>query len=397
MRRAWLAAALVATAVHAQEVQEVDFTPAVRSTEVWEAVSSPRGWSQPLTQGARLFRTCLYPVKVFGRSVTSVSGCFDNGKITSLTIVILDSGAWFGYVPDDQQKAVAAARGPEFARLYADTSAAVRKELDALGGPGREITLGSTQWLRHKAVIYQYGGLGARLTLWPDQLVKLTLFRDPADAPQLLDAWRRAPDRTVQARTLAGNVHTTSTGDKIIDGLPVFPQGDRAYCGVSALAMVMHASGLTLDTEDFAAGAGIRYGSTQKSHIREVYEAAAHEAGMSMFHGTRFEFARAQQSIDAGFPVIVFRRWDEQREYVHRAFAERFAADPTAQLPRADATERKTWPTREGFMHASVMNGYNNARGEVIFSESWDERARNRRMRYEEMEATSYLVYYPRL
>ncbi len=393
MRWAWLALALVATVTHAQQT---DLTPAVRSTAPWADVASPRGWSNPLTQGTRLFRTCLFPVQVFGRDAASVSGCFDDGKITSLTIVFLDSGGWFGYVPDAQQKAVAADRGPQFAKLYAETAAAVRREMDQLGA-GHEISLGTTPWLKHKAVIYQYGGLGARLTLWPDQLIKLTLFRDPADAPQLLDAWRRAPDRTVQGRTLAANVHTSSIGDRQIDGLPVFPQGDRAYCGVSALAMVMRGAGLTLDTEDFAAGAGIRYGSTQKSHIREVYEAAAREAGLGMAHGTRFEFTRAQQSIDAGFPVIVFRRWDQQRDYVHSAFAQRFAADPTAVLPRPDATDQKTWPTREGFMHASVINGYNSARREVIFSESWAEEARNRRMRVEEMDATCYLAYYPRL
>ena len=159
----------------------------------------------------------------------------------------------------------------------------------------------------------------------------------------------------------------------------------------------MRSAGLTLDTEDFAAGAGIRFGSTQKSHIREVYQAAAREAGLGMGHGTRFEFTRAQQSIDAGFPVIVFRRWNQPRDYVHTAFAQRLATDPTAQLPRPDAAERATWPIREGFMHASVINGYHSARREVIFSESWAEAARNRRMRVEEMEATCYLVYYPRL
>ena len=90
-------------------------------------------------------------------------------------------------------------------------------------------------------------------------------------------------------------------------------------------------------------------------------------------------------------------RWDQQRDGLHTAFAQRYAQDPTAQLPLPDAAERKMWPIKEGFMHASVINGYNSARREVIFSESWAEFVRNRRMRVEELEATSYLVYYPRL
>jgi len=47
--------------------------------------------------------------------------------------------------------------------------------------------------------------------------------------------------------------------------------------------------------------------------------------------------------------------------------------------------------------HASIVNGYNAQRREVIFTESWSELARNRRMRFEELERTSYLAYYPRL
>jgi hypothetical protein len=159
----------------------------------------------------------------------------------------------------------------------------------------------------------------------------------------------------------------------------------------------MQFCGLTFDTEDFAAAAGIRFGSTRKSHLREVYLAAAKEAALQMFHSTKFEFARATQSIDAGFPVMVFRRWNQEREYLHSAFIRRFAADPAVELPRPDANDQKTWPIREGFAHASVVNGYNIKRHEVIFMESWSEAVRNRRMRIEELEATAYLAYYPRL
>jgi len=159
----------------------------------------------------------------------------------------------------------------------------------------------------------------------------------------------------------------------------------------------MRFCGLTLDTEEFAAGAGIRFGSTRKSHIREVYDAAATEAGLSMARTERFDFARARGSIDAGFPVIVFRRWSQERDYVHTMFAKQFAQDSSVQLPRPDANDQKQWPTRDSYAHASVVNGYNAERREVIFTESWSEMARNRRMRFEELERTSYIAYYPRL
>jgi hypothetical protein len=213
----------------------------------------------------------------------------------------------------------------------------------------------------------------------------------------MLSTARRSPDKVAQAKVFAAAVRRTPSGDTVIDGVPVFPQGDRAYCGVSALAMAMRFCGLSLDTEELAAGAGIRFGSTRKSHIREVYDAAATEAGLSLSRTERFDFARARTSIDAGFPVIVFRRWSQERDYVHTMFAKRYAADATAELPRPDPTDQKQWPTRDSYAHASIVNGYNAQRREVIFTESWSELARNRRMRFEELERTSYLAYYPRL
>ena len=116
-----------------------------------------------------------------------------------------------------------------------------------------------------------------------------------------------------------------------------------------------------------------------------------------MLHSTKFEFQKAQQTIDAGFPVVVFRRWSQERDFLHTAFARRFANDPAVELPRPDATDQKSWPGKEGYAHASLINGYNAKRREIIFTESWNEAARDRRMRAEEMEATAYLAYYPHL
>ena len=374
-----------------------DLTPWLNSVEAWDSSETRSGWSRTLSEAPRLYRIQGRPCRVFGHEVQSVTGTFEGDRLAALSIVFLDSGAWFGFVPDDQAKAVEAARGPEFRRLFREVSQAVTKDLETLAGKSREVPLGATPWLRQKAQIYNHAGLTFRLTILPDELVKLSVFRDPADATSLLTAPRRSPDKQAQARAFAAAVRHLSSGDTVIDGIPVFPQGDRAYCGVSALAMAMRFCGLTLDTEEFAAGAGIRFGSTRKSHIREVYDAAATEAGLSMARTDRFDFARARTSIDAGFPVIVFRRWSQERDYVHTMFAKRYAADASAELPRPDANDQKQWPTRDSYAHASIVNGYNAQRREVIFSESWSELARNRRMRFEELERTSYLAYYPRL
>jgi hypothetical protein len=132
-----------------------------------------------------------------------------------------------------------------------------------------------------------------------------------------------------------------------------------------------------------------------RSKIKETYDAAGDTAEVHLPKTTKFEFAKARASLDAGLPVVVFRRWSQERDYLHTAFAQNFAANPALELPKPDLNDRKLWPAREGFAHASVVDGYNERRREVIFTESWGEHARNRRMRIEELEGTSYLAYYP--
>ena len=94
--------------------------------------------------------------------------------------------------------------------------------------------------------------------------------------------------------------------------------------------------------------------------------------------------------------MLVWRRFDSGRDRLHSAFARRYEGDPKATLPAVTEAEKSTWPITEGYKHASLITGFNEERGEIIFTESWGEHARNRRMRIEEMAATSYLSFYPK-
>jgi hypothetical protein len=311
---------------------------------------------------------------------------------------VLDAGAWFGFVPHADAKKVAATRGPEFAALYKRTASEIERGLAGLsGGAGRKVSFVEKGPLKHDVLVFHPGDLWARLTTRENQVVKLTVTRSEADATNPLSELRRAAKKPDQLARFAARARSDANGDRVIDGIPMFLQGDRAYCGIATLAMAMQYFGLRLDTEDYAGPAGIRFGSTYHSTIREAYEAAADAAKLRLPRTTQFEFERARASIDAGFPVVVFRRWSQEREFLHRAFAERFARDPGATLPKADLNDRKSWPTKDDFAHSSIVSGYNASRREVIFTESWSELARNRRMRIEEMEGTVYMAYYPRL
>jgi hypothetical protein len=333
---------------------------------------------------------------MFGVKAHGAIAFFENGQLRSISILLLDAGAWFGYVPDNLAQATAATRGPEFLTLFAQVSASTREGIAALA-KSQEVLLGARTLLKHTAQVTHHGDLWSRLVVWPEHSVKLSLYRDEDGAKNLLAPPRRALKGEAQSRAYASLVQNEVNGDRRIDHIPVLPQGNRAYCGVSVLAMVMQHMGVRLETEELAAGAGIRFGSTLDAKTREIYDAAAAVGALRMDRGQHFETVRARASIDAGFPIVVFRHWSQERDFLHTQFAKRLAREPEAVLPRADMNDRKLWPRRGGFAHASVINGYNAKRGEVIFTESWGEAARNRRMRQEELEATSYLACYPRL
>jgi len=379
---------------HAQNtaIAPVDF---LTKSATWTSPEFLAVWSSAPPGQTRVCRSYRNAPPVFGVQPQAIQGWFEDGRLTSITIIFLDAGAWFGYVPDAEAHSVAQTKGPAFVALYKQVSGAVQSGLEQLAGnKGRDVTLG-LGLLKRPARVFRHSDLASRLTLEPDQLVKLSIFPSEEAASQLLSPERRSMKREATARTFATASHTLPDGDRIIETVPVIPQGDRAYCGVSTLAMVMRYLGVGLDTEDYAAAAGIHFGSTVRSKIKETYDAAGETAEAHLPKTTKFDFAKAKTSIDAGLPVIVFRRWTQERDYLHTAFARNFATNPALELPKPDLNDQKLWPTHDGFAHASVVNGYNERRGEVIFTESWGERARNRRMRVEELEATSYLAYYP--
>ena len=89
-------------------------------------------------------------------------------------------------------------------------------------------------------------------------------------------------------------------------------------------------------------------------------------------------------------PAIVWRRFSHQRNQLH----DRIARDPDAKLPNpALSEERAKWPGDEAPLHASVITGYDTLKNEVFFLESWSGHDRTRRMRIEEMAATTYLCF----
>jgi len=375
--------------------EEFPLPDALNDSSIWTGPDFADYW-QPRDSPTHIaHRLWPDPVEVFGLRPHHISARFEGAEIQSLTLLFLDSGTHFGYVASDLAVQTEKDNREDFHVVYQDTVDAVRNGLGQLaGGNAEPVVLGSEAMLRVPVQIYRCGDLFARLHAIDDQLVKVTFFPTIERAKTWLSGRRLTLDERDWLAELQAQVEVKANGDHLLSQVPLFPQGDRAYCGVSALSMTMQYLGLDIDTEDYAAAAGIRYGSTRGSKIREIYSEAADELDARMRRSTRFDFGRMRASIDAGIPVLIWRRWSQERDYLHTQFARRFAADPTLTLPPADANDRDLWPDKDAYNHATVITGYNLDRGEIIFTESWGEAVRNRRMRIAEMEATCYYAFF---
>jgi hypothetical protein len=163
---------------------------------------------------------------------------------------------------------------------------------------------------------------------------------------------------------------------------------------MGTLAMVTRYYGLALNIDLVAAKAGYREGDVANADILPTYQACAREGKLRLRVDDKFDFKKAQKHILKGYPLIVARRFDRVRDAFHSEFARTFAQNPDAKLPKADRSERQRWPGKTGSGHMSLATGFNEARKEILFTESWGENMRNRRMLGEEMEETASQVYY---
>lgn len=334
---------------------------------------------------------------VFGQKPHAITAKFVDDEIQLITLLFLDSGTHFGYVAKENAAKTREEHQDAFRVRVEETAHDVEAGLVLLAksANGDVDVLGKNPLLKQKVTLFELGNLTARLHHIDEQLVKVTVFPEVRSAQTWFAEARRTSGEGDWEQVIQSRLQVLENGDRLLSEIPMFPQGDRAYCGVSSLAMATQYLGLAMETEDLAAAAGIRYGSTKGARILEVYQAAFYELGMRLPRREVFDLEKAKETIDAGIPVIVWRRWRSERDYLHTQFARRHALEPSLELPQPDDGDREFWPKPSDYNHASVITGYNAERGEVIFTESWGERVRNRRMRGEEMKATSYYSFYP--
>ena len=397
-----------------------DLTQMLVDPAVWDSSRLKGQWAEESAQSSGKSKVMQSPKGgVFDQVPQQIHAYFETGRLDRIEVVYLEAGLFFGMRESvelrshgeasdsakerrELDKKIREAREKESKEIPQLRKAfdARFKELeeslpDALerfcGVKGKRISVGQGQLLRSRVTEYAGTNLCMRLLADDDQLVSVTILRRAEASRKLADAglspWTRRKE-------LRENVRLMPNGDTVIEDIPMAQQGGRGYCAMATLAMIMGYYGLNISLDTLADKAGYKEGSTDMAIIRPIYRAAAAEAKARVQELTNLDFRRTQDLIKRGVPVLVWRGFSRERDEVHTQFAQEYRGNPAAELPEPKPKERKNWPSvwvTGG--HASLITGFNKERGEVLFTESWGEGARNRRMRAEEMEATAYRLF----
>ncbi len=393
-----------------------DITGLLLAESAWTDNSLPGNWVDVSVNASLQSRELRSLGRLFGHLPQQVLAFQENDQLSRLEIIFLEAGHFFGFRKSSElsyQQDSEDARGArqierELERLRKSEDAEIKqkqvefKELfdklekdlpgrieDFAKSPGRRTTVGSGSLLRTRVTEFTTPTLAIRFSAEDDQLVSVTVLRKE-------DAARRLIGSTSGRRgAIKDNVKELSNGDVVIENIPMFNQGSRGYCAIGTLAMITQYYGLNVNIDQLAAKAGYKEGDTDNAIIIPIYEAAAKEAKLRMIEKEKFDFRHAMRRVSEGKPILVWRYFSRERDALHTEFKALHQNDSSQTLPdpRKDRAEKAAWPVFENGGHASVVTGFNRERNEVLFTESWGEETRHRRMRAEEMEATCYVLF----
>lgn len=389
----FLISVLFASLCQAEEsAATADLKTVLTSTNIWQSSTLAGNWRQVSTNAQGRTMLLLEHAPVFGPVPEQVQAYISGETLGEINITYLEVGNFFA---SQESRDLGQKKSQKlFKTEFKNIESALLKELTDLCGPGQKTTVGKSQLLRSRVTEFKRGGLVLRLYAEDNQLISVSILPALAASKELLSVPEGQAGLVQRREEVGNNVVKLPDGDIVIQNIPAVDQGERGYCAIGTLTMLTRYYGLTVNIDMIAAKAGYKEGDVANANLSGAYAACAKEAKLKMKVDKVFDFRKIKIFIQRGEPIIVSRKLERARDQFHTQFAQQHESDPTARLPKPDRNERAHWPASSAGGHVSVINGYNEARGEVIFSESWGEAARNRRMLAEEMEATAVEVYY---
>lgn len=387
-----------------------DLTQSLLSAGIWDGSEElPGEWTEEGEVSSAKISYLRARPKLFGQELILLRSVQREGKLESLEATFVDAGSYFGYfdeeMPDglsrrEMRKEIAlrlAEKQAEFTKLYADSHVSLKSSIAAACDDAKpeEGRIGRTRGLRTPVEEWKKDGRRIRLLAGDNRLLRVFITPEKLPVEEWMDpAISVLPPREKLAKLAAG-VSREDDGTVSLPGLRPIPQGYRPYCGLNTLAMAARHFGLHLDEDWLAVASGFKNtGRADGANLVKLYHSVAAEAGYGLDRSTKLDPAAATRSLSAGFPVIVWRRYSPERNALHTKFMREFSKRPTSMLPDpASPGEKASWPGDDAPLHASVIVGYNAGRKEFLFLESWTGKDTPRRMRVEELVATTDLAF----
>ncbi len=385
-----------------------DLTEVILAAGVWDGSEDlPGEWVADAGMvGVRSSYLMARP-KVMGLDALLVRALHREEKLEELQITFADAGSFFGYfdmnVPEglSQEEARELVRKKlrekqeAFTEVYHKTSSLLKDQLDEIDKRPKRQKRGRVRDLRAEVNDFQdkKRDLVIRMLSAPDRLLRISVFRKGEAPKTWLDREQEQLGENERLRELSRRVKREENGDVFIKQVEVVPQGYRPYCGLNTLTMVARYFGLHLD-EDWLAVAGKfqNTGSAAGSDMLGLYHAVAKEAKFSMNRIKNYDHADVRRSVQAGMPVIVWRRWDRTRDQLHSQISRKMESGESVTFEQVEENQLPS-KAKKSPLHSSVIIGFNDERKEVIFLESWGEKAKSRRMPIREMSLTTDLTF----
>ena len=335
--------------------------------------------------------------KVLGQEALLVRGLWRDEKLEEVQVTFNDAGSYFGYYQGEltgsleEKRAKFLARQKQFDSLHEESLEMARESLEKLAGEGDEVRFGKSRSIRAEVLDYEWEGVTARLFHGENRLVRVVFRRTGEFGKTWMDrdvAEMKGRDYT---RWLADRLEKNEAGDEVLAEMEIVPQGYRPYCGLNTLVMAGRYLGLHIDEDWLASAAKFQNtGSAAGSQMLSLYGSVASEAGVKMKRFNKFDATQVKRGLRSGCPVVVWRRWSQERDRLHSKVTREFEQKKEGVWGELS---KDAWPGEKAPLHASVVVGFNEKRNEFLIMESWKGLETPRRISAQELAYTSYLTF----
>jgi len=261
---------------------------------VWKNGALPREWtsvSETREQEERALRDEEATPQVFNVPALKVRAFLEKAALQEVRITYLEIGLIFG-----TRDAVAAlspqeleAKRNAFRTLYTEEHKELLRVFTGLFGDAHTVRVGRNARVAMNAKEWTCGEVTIRLFEETDRLLYVSLLSAAAVA-------KPRDTRAELRQAVRENIVRRENGDVVLSNIPVVDQGERGYCLMGALSMVLRYYGNTLDIEQMAAKAKYREGEYTLSAARTLIRNVASECRLECDEARGFSLRKLNRS-----------------------------------------------------------------------------------------------------